>query len=97
MEHYWSGSRADTWYLDALCIDPGYHRRGFGRLLVTEGVKLANKDGVCASLISSLAGHPLYLSCGFKDVGLASEGEGNPLRAIPSGYIMFWESEAANQ
>jgi ribosomal protein S18 acetylase RimI-like enzyme len=97
VKHYWSGNRAETWYLDILGIDPGYHRRGLGRLLTMEGIKLAEKDRVCASVISSLAGHPLYLSCGFKDVGWATEGEGNPLRVIPSGQIMFWESEATKQ
>ena len=58
-----------------------------------EGVKLAEKDRLCASLVASLSGYPLCLSCGFKPVGWVGEGEGNSLHDLPSGQISFWDAE----
>ena len=60
-------------------------------MLTMEGVKLVEKDHVIASLVASLSGCRLYVSCGFKEVGWVSEGEGDPLRDLPSGQIMFWD------
>jgi hypothetical protein len=61
-----------------------------------EGVKLAEKDRVCASLVASLSIYALYLSCGFKPVGWVGEGDGNPLRDLPSGQILFWAVESTS-
>ena len=88
---YWTGRRAETWYLDLLMVDPDYQRRGFGRKLVGYGVTLADEEGVCASLIASEVGDALYASCGFEPVGRMQEGEGNPLKDVPGGRIFFRE------
>jgi GNAT superfamily N-acetyltransferase len=88
---YWTGARAETWYLEFLIVDPSHQRKGLGRKLVRYGVDLADEDGVCASVIASEAGDGLYVSCGFEPVGYMQEGEGNPLRDIPGGRILFRE------
>jgi GNAT superfamily N-acetyltransferase len=87
--HYWSGSRAETWSLDLLVVDSAHWRKGYGRELVHYGCKFADEEGVCASLVASEAGDPLYVSCGFKPVGWCQEGEGNPLNGLPGGRILF--------
>jgi GNAT superfamily N-acetyltransferase len=90
-EGYWTGARAETWYLEFLIVDPLHQRKGLGRKLVRYGLELADKEGVCASVIASEAGDGLYVSCGFVAVGWMQEGEGNPLRDIPGGRILFRE------
>ena len=70
-------------------VDPAHQRKGYGRELVLYGLKLATEDGICASLIASEAGDGLYVSCGFKPVGWMQEGEGNPLKGVPGGRILF--------
>lgn len=93
-KHYWTDSRAQTWLLDFLMVDPQHQRKGFGRELVSFGLELAARDGICASLIASKTGEALYLSCGFEGVGYVQEGEGNPLAGLPGGRIMFWEDKS---
>jgi GNAT superfamily N-acetyltransferase len=91
-EGYWTGARAETWYLEFLIVDPLHQRKGLGRKLVRYGLELADEEGVCASVIASEAGDGLYVSCGFVAVGWMQEGEGNPLRDIPHhGRILFRE------
>lgn len=88
-KHYWSGLRSETWYLDLLATDPSYQRKGFGRDLVMWGVQTAKEENICASVVASEKGEGLYTSCGFKPIGWAGEGEGNPLRDLPGGRILF--------
>lgn len=94
---YWTGARAESWYLDLLMVDPSHQRKGFGRALVQYGLALADTEGVCASLIASEAGDGLYASCGFKAVGRMQEGEGNPLQGMPGGRIFFREPQRLNR
>lgn len=70
-------------------VDPRHQRKGYGRQLVLYGLELAAKENVCASVIASEMGDALYVSCGFRPVGWMQEGEGNPLRDIPGGRILF--------
>lgn len=88
-QHYWSGARAETWYLDLLAVHPDHRRKGYGGLLVKWGVGKARNENVSASVVASQMGESIYRSCGFEPVGWASEGEGNPLAGIPGGRIMF--------
>ena len=30
-EHFWSGSRAEVWYLSHMGVDPAYQKQGYGR------------------------------------------------------------------
>jgi predicted N-acetyltransferase YhbS len=91
VQGHWTGARAETWYLGFLIVDPPHQRKGLGRELVLYGLELADKEGVCASVIASEVGDGLYVSCGFEPVGYMQEGEGNPLRDIPGGRILFRE------
>ncbi len=87
----WSGSRAETWYLEALAVDPQYHGQGCGRELVTWGLEQAAKEGVCASVISADGKERFYQKCGFDlQEGRAGQGEENPLRDVAGGLI-FWK------
>lgn len=87
----WSGPRAETWYLEALAVDPKYQGQGCGRELVEWGLEQAAKEGVCASVISADGKESFYQKCGF-DVqeGWGGQGEGNPLSDAAGGLI-FWK------
>jgi GNAT superfamily N-acetyltransferase len=88
--HYWSGARAQNWYL-ALCgVDPSYAGQGFGRELVRWGLDRAREEGVHASVVASKGIDKFYLICGFDEaVGKCTEGEGNPLNGVGGGDILF--------
>ncbi|KAL8720359.1 MAG: hypothetical protein Q9181_007923 [Wetmoreana brouardii] len=51
--------------IDLCFVHPSHPRRGAGRLLVEWGVKKADEMGLEAFVESTLAGKPLYESCGF--------------------------------
>ncbi|KAI0203849.1 acyl-CoA N-acyltransferase [Astrocystis sublimbata] len=59
-------------HLRLLHVDPEHQRRGAGRMLVMWGVEEARRLGLPAYLESSLDGHSLYLSCGFRDIDMQS-------------------------
>jgi len=89
-QHHWQGERANTYFLDVLGVHPKYQGRGFGKELVQWGIDRAEREGVCVSLISSAAGYGFYIWMGFdKEVGTCTEGEGNPLENLGSGWILF--------
>lgn len=77
--------------LDLLLVDPAHQRKGLGRKLVFYGLDLADEEGVLASVVGSAVGDKLYVSCGFEPVGNIGDGEGNPLRGLPGGRVMFRE------
>lgn len=60
-------------YLDpsTVVVDPGYQRKGIGKMLMQWGLDRAEKDGQDVCLSSSTAGLSLYLKLGF--VALASK------------------------
>ncbi|KAF2463519.1 uncharacterized protein BDR25DRAFT_347167 [Lindgomyces ingoldianus] len=89
-EHHWKGTRANSVYLELLAVDPKYQGRGLAKELVQWGLDTARENHVCASVISSISGHNLYLRMGFtEEVGRCTEGEGNPLKDLGSGWILF--------
>ena len=94
----WSGPRAETWYLEALAVDPKYHGQGCGRKLVRWGLEQAAKEGVCASVISADGKERFYQRCGF-DVqeGRGGQGEGNPLSEVAGGLIFWKEPNIENE
>lgn len=87
-KHYWSGRRAETWYLSFLAVDPDYRHHGAGRTLVEEGIRWGETDRVCVSLISSECGEGFYRKLGFVDVGFATKGA---LKGLGGGNIKFYE------
>ncbi|KAF2181603.1 acyl-CoA N-acyltransferase [Zopfia rhizophila CBS 207.26] len=89
-EHHWTGSRADTVYLELLAVDPRFQGRGLAKELVQWGLDYAKEEGVCASVIASESGYEFYKRMGYTvQVGHATEGEGNPLAGLKSGWILF--------
>ncbi|PVI01770.1 acyl-CoA N-acyltransferase [Periconia macrospinosa] len=56
------------WKLDTLVTDPAHHRRGAGRLLLEEGLRRVDEEGVECYLESSQVGRPLYEKFGFEPV-----------------------------
>jgi len=96
MKHHWSGSRAESWYLDLLGVDPKQGGHGYGKLLVRYGFELARAEGVGASVISALDRESFYTALGFDvTVGTVRDfgGEENPFVSRPElgGTIHFWD------
>lgn len=89
---HWTGAREETWYLHVLCVHPEYQGKGVGKRLVAEGLKWAEKDAVCASVIASAMGDGFYDKMGFVTVGSATEGV---LKGLPGGNIKFFEEHLA--
>ncbi|KAF2732924.1 hypothetical protein EJ04DRAFT_513568 [Polyplosphaeria fusca] len=94
--HHWASkpdepfSRSENWYLSLLAVHPDHQGEGFGRELVEWGIKEADNEGVCASVMSSYGTDPFYLKHGFDEViGDATEGDGNPLKGVKGGSILF--------
>jgi GNAT superfamily N-acetyltransferase len=91
IEHHWSGSREESWYLDLLAVHPRHQGKMYGRELVQWGVDEAKRDGICASLISAIGKERFYGRFGFVEVGRANVG---PLACIEGGAIMFNDVKA---
>lgn len=91
IEQAWTGKRSESWYLDFLAIHPDYQGKGIGRKLVLWGLKRAEEDEICASVISAAGKDPFYQKCGF-DIqdGRAGAGESNPLADVAGGN-MWWK------
>lgn len=66
---------AKHYYLDLLCTDPDFQKRGAGSMLVKWGCDLADKDGVSAYVDASKSGAPLYEKFGFVDRSLPGQGD----------------------
>jgi GNAT superfamily N-acetyltransferase len=91
VDHMWTGKRAESWYLECLGVIPKFQRQGIGRALVKWGFEQAEKENVCASVISGDGKEEFYRSCGFEvQDGWSGMGEGNPLAIAPGG-LMFWK------
>ncbi|KAK3988416.1 acyl-CoA N-acyltransferase [Cladorrhinum sp. PSN332] len=77
------------WYLMILGVDPKYHRRGIGKMLIKKGLELVERDGKDAFLVATPNGQKLYESVGFKAVG-----QGCDLGGVPH-YSMLWKRAEA--
>ncbi|KAH9827192.1 Acetyltransferase (GNAT) family [Teratosphaeria destructans] len=96
-KHHWTGSRAESWYLDLLAVDPAFEGQGIGRELVAWGFERARQDGVGTSCIAASGKDRFYRACGF-DVQCGIAGDEGPdlemraeLRSIGGGTIHFWD------
>lgn len=92
--HHWSGSRADSWHLSLLGVDPKYEKRGFGRMLVQWGFEHSLQESVSCSVISVPGQERFYRACGFdKVVGTTNDegGDDNAWKAagLEAAPIMF--------
>ncbi|KAH6628928.1 acyl-CoA N-acyltransferase [Chaetomium tenue] len=64
-----SDGHSNMWYLMCLAIDPAHQRRGIGKMLLKQGLELAEKAGKDAFLVATPEGRGLYRSFGFVEVG----------------------------
>lgn len=95
IKHHWTGTRAESWYLDLIGVDPTQGGHGYGRQLVAWGRERAAEEGVGASLIAASGRDRFYQACGFDViVGSAGDegGEANQLGQIEGGTILFWDN-----
>lgn len=98
VDHHWTGSRADSWYLSLIGVDPKAEKQGYGRALVEWGFDRAREEGVGTSVVSAGGREKFYRSCGFnvEDGTVHDEGgEANPLHDVPGGAIFFWDGGKA--
>ena len=97
LDDVWTGPRAEGWYLEALAIHPDFQGQGHGNALVKWGLQQAEREGICASVISAYGKDGFYKKCGF-DVqdGHAGMGEENPLHDIKGGNI-WWRLPRAKE
>ncbi|KAH7412693.1 acyl-CoA N-acyltransferase [Cadophora sp. MPI-SDFR-AT-0126] len=68
---YWNSypERSTRWHVQSVVISPAYQGRGLGKMLVTETVKLAQRERVIMGLSASPAGEFLYRKLGFELLG----------------------------
>lgn len=94
VKHHWTGTRAESWYLDLIGVDPVHGGKGQGRQLVAWGRERAIEEGIGASLVSADGRERFYQACGFDIVGMAGDegGEANEISKIPGGAIFFWDN-----
>ena len=89
-QHVWSGSRAESFYLQTLAVHPDHQKEGNGRALVKWGLDQAEREGASASVVCAPGNERFYERCGYDtNVGTASMGEGNPLAAAKPAPIFF--------
>ncbi len=72
--------------LSIIGVDPSYHRRGIGRVLVQWGLDTASAQGKQVFLAATPAGKFLYESMGFKPLGEPYELAGE----TPDHCSMLW-------
>lgn len=99
-EDFWTGDRADSWYLEVLAVDPEFQGQGIGRMLVDWGLGRACEEGVSASVFSAKGKEPFYLKSGFPlEDGHVGVGANNPLSGWEGGPL-FWmvaEKQSTNK
>lgn len=95
IEHFWSGEREKSWFLECLGIDPDFKGKGVGKKLVRWGLEQAGAEGVCASVIVAKGKEGFYQNCGFEEQdGNATQGGVNPLRGV-EGWNIWWKMPKA--
>jgi GNAT superfamily N-acetyltransferase len=98
LDHIWdpARNRCPSWYIESMAVDPDWQGKGVGRLLVEDGLKLAESEGVSASVIAADGKEDFYRKCGFDTGPVGRSGMGddknNPLRAVPGGLVFFKEA-----
>ncbi|OHE94129.1 acetyltransferase [Colletotrichum orchidophilum] len=80
--------RKTAWYLSTLAVAPEFQGKGFGSLLVGEGLRQVDEEGVPAWLIGLVGVEPFYERLGFVVKGRANVGR---LAEWDGGSIMFRE------
>lgn len=90
-QHLWSGDREESWYLEVLGVHPDYQGRGIGNNLVQWGLDQAERENICASVMSASGKDAFYQKCGFNvQDGRGGMGEGDPMAELEGGNI-WWK------
>jgi ribosomal protein S18 acetylase RimI-like enzyme len=67
-----TGRAGEQGFLQRLAVDPAQHRAGWGRALVTDGLRWLRRHGVTRTLVNTQleneAALALYRSCGFSEL-----------------------------
>ncbi|KAL0942310.1 GNAT family protein [Colletotrichum truncatum] len=80
--------RKTGWYLSTLGVYPEFQGKGYGSILVREGLKRVDEEGVAAWLIGLEGVEPFYERLGFEVKGKANVGR---LADWRGGSIMYRE------
>jgi GNAT superfamily N-acetyltransferase len=89
-EHEDSFYQESCYYLDNLCADFRYQRRGIGSLLLDWGLKVADEMKLSVATEAGPKGHGLYLKHGFKQTGwftVAADGEEFRMPVLKLDYL----------
>ncbi|KAF7547570.1 hypothetical protein G7046_g8961 [Stylonectria norvegica] len=81
-----SPRRRDAWYLSSLGVDPEKQGKGFGSLLMQDGLRKVDAAGAASWLIGLRGLENYYYRYGFVEVARANVGE---LKDWDGGAIMF--------
>jgi GNAT superfamily N-acetyltransferase len=90
IKHHFTGSRAECWMIEMLCVAPDAQRGGYGRQLIQKAIELCKSENPAAplSVIASEVGDAFYEKMGFHEVGRANVGV---LSDLVGGSIKFNE------
>ncbi|KAH6985830.1 hypothetical protein BKA56DRAFT_297323 [Ilyonectria sp. MPI-CAGE-AT-0026] len=81
-----SSRRRAAWYLATVAVDPAVQGHGVGAMLVRDGLRKADHEGVATWLVGLRGLERYYDRFGFLEVGRANVGE---LKDWEGGSIMF--------
>ncbi len=93
--HHWTGTRAESWYLAIIGVDPNAEKRGYGKQLVKYGFDQAAQEGAGCSVIAAPGRASFYVACGYDvEVGTTADegGDENPLGKAEVATIHFWDN-----
>ena len=91
IEHHFSGSRGQAWFVEGLCVHPEVQRGGgFGRDLILNAIELGKREEppVPVAVISSDVADLFYEKYGFHEVGRADVGA---MAVVKGGSLKFYE------
>ncbi|RMZ79728.1 hypothetical protein DV738_g3257, partial [Chaetothyriales sp. CBS 135597] len=101
IKQHFTGARAESWFIERLCVAPDAQKRGHGRALVQEAIARCRREGegkegerptmVPLAVIASEVGDAFYDKLGFREVGRANVGA---LSGVKGGSLKFYQPGA---
>ncbi|MCJ1302926.1 hypothetical protein MMC08_005731 [Hypocenomyce scalaris] len=90
-ETYWSTpEQVNRWHAQSVVVAPEWQRKGVGKLLMSEVLRRARKDGVFVGLEATMEGERLYRSLGFRLLG----GFCRAPPGMNGGGVMIWDPDS---